>query len=368
MDKIKTPQTARQVFGSLVHRTLKYTHSSTPEGFPTKEAALDFYSQNWKKDIFSQDEERSYFEDGINILSRYWDSLEPGEQKKSIALEYHFVVSIGKHTLGGFIDRIDRTDSGFEIIDYKTDRKIPPQEKIDRDLQLSIYLKAFINEWPSLFEKIGDSAKINLTLNYLRHGLKLSTTRTPADLKRIELEISGIIDQVEAATEKNKLAPGSDQGFDPKISALCDWCDFQKICPLFSHKFKSAIPNTQSGELEMRKVGKKFILLKSKKREIEKEIADLGTKLTAYLEREKIGQFFTDKGNILRQLRESYAYNTQELADNLKNWNKNPFLVMKVDATALNKLASGLSPEQKRELTALRKLKRQNYILTVKTK
>lgn len=358
IDKVKTVQKPEQVFGSLVHRTLKFAHTPSAKGYPSKEEIINYFSQNWNLETFQKEEaDRGFFEDGIRILSAHLAKLTDEDKKKTIALEHRFIIKVGKHTLGGAIDRIDRNDQGFEIIDYKTNRKIPPQKNIDEDLQLSIYLRAFITEWPSLFEKINDTSKIGLSLEFLRHGLRMTTTRTPDDLKNIDQNILETIEKVEAATEKNQ--------FEPKLSALCDWCDHQKTCPLFCHKFKAA-DQCDPTELETKEIGQKYILLKEEKRKIEKEITELGGKLSEYLDREKLGQFFTEKGSILRQLRETYKYSPTEIAEILNKWGKDPFQVMKVDGTAVNKLAASLSPEQKRELKELKKLDRQNYVLTVK--
>lgn len=357
IDKIKTIQSPEQAFGSLIHRTLKFARTPSAKGYPKNEEIINFFSQNWSQETFQKEEsERGFFEDGIRILNSHLEKLTEIEKKKTIALEHRFIVKVGAHTLGGAIDRIDRTESGFEIIDYKTNRKIPPQKNIDDDLQLSIYLRAFITEWPSLFERLNDTTKISLSLEFLRHGLRMPTTRTQEDLKKIDQNILEIVEQVEEASKQNK--------FEPRLSALCDWCDFQKICPLWSHKFR--VDGQRLEEKDIQEVGKKYILLKIKKRELEKEIAELGAKLNGYLDQEKIGQFFTDEGSILKQLRESYKYNAGEIAEILKQWNKDPFSVMKVDGVALNKFAAGLSPEQKRELSGLKKLDKQNYVLMVK--
>jgi len=366
IDKIRTVQSPEQAFGSLIHRTLKFARTPSVKGYPKKEEIINFFSQNWNQETFQKEEiERGFFEDGIRIVNSHLEKLTDEEKKKTIALEHRFIIKVGEHTLGGAIDRIDRTESGFEIIDYKTNRKIPPQKDIDSDLQLSIYLRAFMAEWPSLFLRLNDTTKINLSLEFLRHGLRMSTTRTQEDLKKIDQDILEAVEQVEEAGKQNKL--DSTKGFEPKLSALCDWCDYQKICSLWSHKFRVKNQEPAETEKEMRTAGEKFILLKVKKRELEKEIAELGGKLAKYLETENLGQFFTDKGSILKQLRETYKYNAKELAEILKQWDKDPFSVMKVDGTALNKFAASLSPEQKRELIRLKKLEKQSYTLMVKS-
>jgi len=357
IDKIGTPQSPEQAFGSLIHRTLKFARTPGAKGYPGKEGIINYFSQNWNQEAFPKEvAERGFFEDGIRILNAQLEKLSDEDKKKTIAAEHRFIVKVGDHTLGGQIDRVDRTDQGFEIIDYKTNRKIPPQKDIDGDLQLSIYLRAFMKEWPSLFERLQDTARIKLSLEFLRHGLRMSTTRTRDDLKKIDQDLLAIIDRVEAA-EKAK-------SFEPKLSALCDWCDYQKICPLWSHKFKKAAPEDQ----EIQAAGEKFIALKEQKREIEKEIAQLGVILNEYFEKEKVGQFFSEKGNILRALRQTYKYEPAAVAELLNKAGKDPFSVLKIDSAALRKAVAGLPAEQRRELMRLRKVDRQSYVLVVKNK
>ena len=358
VDKIKPPLKPQQIFGSLIHATLKFIHSPGPRGFPEVEKALDYFSKNWKMENFPAEESQNYFREGIEIIQKYYQALGEEERQQTIALEHRFVIPIQKHTLGGFIDRIDHTATGFEIIDYKTDRKVPPQEKIDQDLQLSIYLKAFIHQWPSLFNRVKNTDKINLSLYYLRHGLKLSTTRAPSDLGRVESNILADIEKLSEAHAQNQ--------FDPKINPLCDWCDYQKTCPMFSHKYKT--PSSQPKEKEIQRIGQRFIQLKKEKREIEKEITEIGAQLSEYLEQEKLGQFFTEEGSILRQLRETYKYDSVEVARIFEKWKKDPYSVMKVDLTALNRFTKRLSPEQRRELASLRQPDKRSFFLTVKNK
>lgn len=361
IDRVKTTPSAEQVFGSLIHKTMKYIHTSSQQGLPSREEALDFFSRHWKEELFDQkDSANVFFKEGLAIINQYFKSVPEEEKKRSIVLERRFIVKVKEHTLGGAIDRVDRHSEKdeFEIIDYKTARKIPPQKEIDQDLQLSIYLRAFISEWPSLFEKVADTSKIKLTLYFLRHNLRLSTTRTPQDLKEIDEYILDVIGQVEKAKAENR--------FDPLLNPLCDWCQYQNICPLWKHKFKSKVKSLKSKEKEIKETAEKFILLKIKKQELEKEIMELGKMLSQYLEEEKLGQFFTEKGSVLRSLRKAYGYNAQEVAKALLEWKKDPFAIMKVDMFALKKFATGLNPEQKRILEKLKKLEKESYSLMVK--
>ncbi len=357
IDKIKGKQTAILAFGNLMHKTLRFIYTPTAHGFPTKEEAINFFGQNWKQEILIKEgEEKGYFEDGIKILSNYIDSKDDAERNQVIALEHHFNIKIGEHDLEGFIDRIDRTKEGFEIIDYKTSQKIPPEKEIENDLQLSIYLRAFINEWPSLFKEVKETDKIKLTLYFLRHDIKLSATRTKKDLKDIDEKITELINAVEEAKKNNK--------FDPFPSNLCGWCDYQEICPVWSHKFKPVSKELE--EKEIQEISQKFISLRAKKKEIEGEIREVQEKINKYFTDTKLEQFFTDFGSILKSPRKTYSYNPIKIAEIIRQIGKDPISVMKVDSRALTGLKAGLEREQKKMIEEAKELEREGFVLVVK--
>ena len=62
------------------------------------------------------------------------------------------------------MDRIP--GGGYEIIDYKTNRRLPPQARIDQDLQLSVYHLAAKEIWGIEPE--------TLTLYYLLPGQRMT--------------------------------------------------------------------------------------------------------------------------------------------------------------------------------------------------
>ena len=70
--------------------------------------------------------------------------------------------------------------------------------------------------------------KLKVSLYFLKHGVKLSATRTEEQLKENEAVFLETIKLIE------------DGKFEPTISPLCDWCGYQNICPMWKHKFKEA--------------------------------------------------------------------------------------------------------------------------------
>jgi len=334
IDRIKAPKSKEQFFGTLIHNTLKLVH--TPGILsPTLEQALDFYSKNWNAEVFSDvTEERAAFAQGVSILQDYYKKNDP-TKTNIVDLESRFQVEIGndeKHIVSGIIDRIDKTGDGFEIIDYKTARKLPSQDKVDNDLQLSIYLAGFLKRYPKEAENID---KIKVSLYYLKHGVKLTSARTLEQVKKSEELVLDLIGEIQSASRRTK--------FDPVISGLCDWCAYQNICPMWTHKFRD-----KQEKIEIEKIIDEYISLKDEVKSKSDRIGELQGILSGYMDTEKIDQVFSDAGRILRTLRKTWKYDSTRLRavlEPLGKWEG----VLKVDGIALKRILGVLPGDARRE-------------------
>jgi putative RecB family exonuclease len=334
IDRIKAPKSKEQFFGTLIHNTLKLVH--TPGILsPTLEQALDFYSKNWNAEVFSDvTEERAAFAQGVSILQDYYKKNDPAKTN-IVDLESRFQVEIGndeKHIVSGIIDRIDKTEDGFEIIDYKTARKLPSQDKVDNDLQLSIYLAGFLKRYPKEAENID---KIKVSLYYLKHGVKLTSSRTLEQVKKSEELVLDIVGEIQSASRRTK--------FDPVISGLCDWCAYQNICPMWTHKFRD-----KKEKIEIEKIIDEYISLKDEVKSKSDRIGELQGILSGYMDTEKIDQVFSDAGRILRTLRKTWKYDSTRLRavlEPLGKWEG----VLKVDGIALKRILGVLPGDARRE-------------------
>jgi putative RecB family exonuclease len=110
----------------------------------------------------------------------------------------------------GIIDRIDETPEGLrEITDYKTHINVWEQERVDRDLQLSIYAYACKNVFgftPDL-----------ISVYFLSGNKKVYTKRSP---EQIEKAVNLCLDIAEKITAEE---------FAPDLSK-CSFCDFKHKC------------------------------------------------------------------------------------------------------------------------------------------
>jgi len=127
-----------------------------------------------------------------------------------LGLETPFEISLNDnnevHIVSGIIDRIQKTEERYEIMDYKTGKRLPSQSKVDQNNQLSIYALAFLDKWPNINIK-----DLDLSLYFLKFGEIIKTKRTLESLEETKSKILKTIKDI----QKEKV-------FCPKPNALCD--------------------------------------------------------------------------------------------------------------------------------------------------
>lgn len=352
IDKIKTPKSKEAVFGSTIHDTMKFIH--TPGILsPTLDQIMEHFSNSWNPAVFdSADEERAAFSQGIKIIQDYYQKNNPANFN-IVDLESRFQIEIGsgedKHIISGIIDRIDKTEDGYEIIDYKTTKKMPSQEKVDNDIQLTVYLQAFLSRYPKEIENID---KLKVSLYYLKHGVKLSATRTIEQLKQSEQLFLDAIKLVESGK------------FEPNVTPLCDWCGYQNICPMWKHKFK-----------ELRKIDtdeinasiQEYIDLKSAITITKDRLAKLQESILQYMDQEGVERVFGPQGIVARSLRKTYKYDEKkirEILEPLDKWEN----ILKVDGIALKNILGILPFDARKEIEKAKVVDKETKSLLVKKK
>lgn len=351
VDRIPEPKSKEAVFGTLVHAVMKYVHTPSLLS-PSVDQALDYFAKGWNSEVYENEmEERAAFSQGVTIIQEYLAHNKPNDYT-IVDLESRFAIEIGneesgKHIVSGIIDRIDKTPDGYEIIDYKTTRKMPSQDKVDNDLQLSIYLRAFLERYPKEWERID---KITVSLYYLKHGVKLSSTRTKEQLEHVDQTFLDVIKSIEEAK------------FEPILSPLCDWCGYQKICPLWKHKFAE---NRKLETEEVKTAIGEYLDLKGKMSEEKLRLGKLQAMILQYMEQEGVDRVFDDQGIIGKSLRKTYKYDEEQLRavlEPLDKWES----VLKVDGIALRTILATLPSDIKESAEKAKVLDKESTSLSVK--
>ncbi len=348
IDKIKTPKSKEAVFGSNLHETMRFIHSPGIL-LPTLTQAMEHFTNSWNPAVFENpDEERAAFSQGIKIIQDYYQKNNPADFN-IVALESRFQIPLEEHIVSGIIDRIDKTEEGYEIIDYKTTKKMPSQEKVDNDLQLSVYLKAFLERYPKEAENLD---KIKVSLYYLKHGVKLTSTRTAEQLRNSEQLFLDTIKIIEAGK------------FEPAVSPLCDWCGYQKLCPMWKHKFKE-LRHIDTEEINV--AIQEYVELKSAVFITKDRLAELQEKILDYMDQEGADRVFGENGIIARTLRKTYKYDEKkirEILEPLDKWED----VLKVDGITLRNILGTLPYQAKTEIEKSKVVDKETKSLLVKKK
>lgn len=356
IDKIKTPKSKEAIFGTLIHDTLKMFHQPSWVVPPTEDQLLKYFSQQWNPSIFNnQSEEIAFFHQGVQILKNYYVK-NCAQQFNIIDLETSFEVSLSSdtetHLITGKIDRIDKlADDHFEIIDYKTAKKMPSQKMVDDNAQLAIYHLGVINRWPALKNK-----PIKLSLYFLKHGEKISTFRTADNINQTKEKILTAIDKIQQCISHNQ--------FDPHPNALCNWCNYQPHCPFFRHKYRLADQPT-ADEQKIKSLIDEYLELKTQSDKLADKMNEIKEIINVYCDKENAERVFGDKGYITRSRQQRFSYDYDQLRQILEplgKWND----VLDIDSAKLKMVIRVLPAEITKKIEEAKKLSREYKVLSVR--
>jgi len=313
---------------------------------PSLEELHDILASEWVTEGYrDSSEERVYLDHARQVLAEY-HRVNAGSFRIPAALEFRFTVEVEGIELSGMIDRMDRIPGGgYEIIDYKTNRRLPPKAVVDRDLQLSLYYLAAREIWGIEPER--------LTLYFLLPGERITTFRTPADADELKRRI---------ATIAERIAAGK---FEPRQNPLCDWCDFQRVCPLYRHKYEK-----ENGDPapRMTEIVDEWIALKREDWERYRRLEELKALVNAFCEEHGYRRLFGSDGSAIDRRPQHVTAPDEErirrILEPLGLWER----VRTVDPKRLSDLVESrsLPPRVEDELLASREEVRVQHALYLK--
>jgi len=256
--KIKPIET---FMGDIIHRALRKLYEDRLfNKILSEEELLSYFEEEWQRSyspevqiIRSQFSVEDYLKTGKVSLKKYYQRHYPFDQSQTLGLEYKITVELEKDIfLTGIIDRLAKDSKGvYEIHDYKTNRELLPHKNNQENRQLSLYQLAIEVNYP-------DVKEIKLIWHYLLFDTSITVRNLPADKETLKKEILQEIFLIEKSRE-----------FPTRPSNLCDWCEFQRICPAWQHKFQKS-ENPHLAE-EPSLLVQKLALLEEEFAQIEKE-------------------------------------------------------------------------------------------------
>lgn len=212
----RLPRRPRRLFRAArrIHHALMVWLTYAQHGAPSLPEVLRAYDQAWNAERQPEVRGLQEYAEGEQILRAY-HAVNSERPCAPVFLEQKFDIQVGRHRLTGAIDRVDAVDSGYEVIDYKLDREVRPQQEVNKDLQLSLYHLA-----------LGEAHGIQpeaLSLYFLRHNLKLTTTRTREEIRELGRWVEATGDRI---TQERR--------WEPCQGDWCSHCDFRAYCPAVS--------------------------------------------------------------------------------------------------------------------------------------
>lgn len=211
-------------WGILVHKALSQFHRTPP--LPAFEERLQRLKEIFRLLLSDEGRERRFSTKIDRILEKYashpYSEIEPAyiDREFNLKLELQEGARIN---LRGFIDRIDRCDTGWKIIDYKTDAKITEHKMESWQFQLLTYLLALRRG--ALQPEIKPEDKFEIEILQMQKGKIISFSSTEYELHSAEKKITHIAEKIASSqfnlTEEHKERDcrscyfGGDFGFCP---------------------------------------------------------------------------------------------------------------------------------------------------------
>ena len=309
-------------FGETLHSCAEYFFSAKLPTFPTLEDTLDFYRQSWSSEGWESPEqeaaERAY---GQKIIEGFW-TIHSGNFRLPLAAERLFIVDVEGVKLRGYIDRIDKLDTGsLAIVDYKSNRELFTKDYVQNFLQLTLYQIACEQMW--------DMPVDRLTLYHLRSNTPVSSgPRQKEQLKEARNLVLSVAESI--ASEK---FPALENQYCP--------CDFPQYCPYYKHKYGETIPEAAKPEqlktVNIGEIIERYVGLQDAQKMIEKQLDELKQLLIQYCQTEEINRVFGTEHAITYKIIERTGYPEEKVRPILEPaglWDR----VLKFDSAAVREL------------------------------
>ena len=277
IDKVETEvvNTIEAYMGDMVHQTLEKLYKDIKfQKTNELQELINFYNELWKKNweegILIVKEEygpENYKMMGEKMINDYYKRYAPFEEGKIIGLETQDFFDLNEeYKIHVRIDRLMMLEDGvYEIHDYKTNSSLKKQDELDNDRQLAVYSMGVKKMYP-------DAKKVILVWHFLAFDKEMRSTRTTEQLESLRSEILEIINQIKYETE-----------YKPVQSALCDYCQFRQICPLWKHLYKvEKLPPKEFKADEGVKLVDEYAELKREEKKVQDKISGISEQVKQF--------------------------------------------------------------------------------------
>ena len=329
-------------FGSTMHSCAEYFFKVNVPPPPSLEELLEFYERNWLDVGYeSAEEEAKYKTYGKEILSKFWE-IHTTDFRMPVAVERRFYIDIDGVKLTGYIDRIDKLDSGgLSIIDYKTNKELFTTDDLDKDLQLTLYQLAAEQTWHLPVDR--------LTLYHFRSNTPFSCqSRHKAQLEQARQLVLKIADDI------------AEERFPATENQYCP-CDFPEHCPYYRQKYAEIVAEPrETGIWHGMAVGdavEQYVSLQSQIKELQLKFEEIKQMVIDFCQTEGLNRVYGREHAITCKLVERTGFSEDEVRALLEPeglWEQ----VLSLDQSRLNQLVTNMevAKDIRDKLEALRQV------------
>ncbi len=325
-------------FGSTLHLCAQYFFKVRVPPPPSLQELLQFYEGNWISEGYeSAEEEAKYKTYGREMLSKFWE-IHSADFRMPVAVERIFYIDIEGVKLRGYLDRVDKLDSGrLSIVDYKTNQGLFTKDDLEKNLQLTLYQLAAEQTWHLPVER--------LTLYHFRSNTPCScAARDEAQLeeaRRLVLEVAENIAGGNFPAIENQYCP----------------CDFAEHCPYYKQKIAPQEETDILRGMAVDEAVEHYVSLQAQIKELESQLEEIKQMITSFCQVERLNRVYGREHAITYRLVDKIGFSEGEVRALLEPeglWQR----VLSLDQSRLKQLITdeAVAKDVRRKLEALRQV------------
>jgi putative RecB family exonuclease len=221
VDKLPDPPGVPALAGTFAHRVLELLMEHDPDA-RTVERARELAREVWPEissdeDFetleLTEDESKAFRWQSWLAIEGLW-TLEDPTDVEVCATEQRLDTTVGTVPFRGIVDRLDSTQEGLVVSDYKSGRAPSPRFSADRLTQVILYAAAI--------EASRGVRPVRARLLYLAQKV--------VDVEVTDQRIDKAVNELETIwSDLNKAL--ADEVFEPTTGPLCAWCPYAQLCP-----------------------------------------------------------------------------------------------------------------------------------------
>ncbi|UFX82810.1 RecB family exonuclease [Candidatus Absconditicoccus praedator] len=304
IDKIKLQQqeeTADLALGDIVHKTLEKLYEDVNNFRKVQlDELIDYYHNLWQQKIKHFEEHGSeikiktncelddFIRRGEKYITTYFETNQPFDNIKVVSTEQNIYFDIDEDIkFRGIIDRLDKVGNDFVINDYKTNKNLPTQQKQEYIEQLTLYGLGIQQKYGKYMDNV------RAKLHFLHFEIEDEWLITKELLDEVVQKYKKIIDDIQ--NKRFYFNMGDKEQFEPVENQGCRFCEYQSICPLFSHSGMDDEELPDFGGKTLKSFVDEYASLSKQENDIKSQKENLKQILANYAENHNLKRLYGEK-------------------------------------------------------------------------